>query len=43
VVGYGLDYAEFYRNLPFIGIPYKEVMNRSKWVYSINPTMIKWG
>jgi len=25
VVGYGLDYAEFYRNLPFIGIPYKEV------------------
>jgi len=25
VVGYGLDYAELYRNLPFIGIPYKEV------------------
>ncbi|HPU69868.1 MAG TPA: hypoxanthine phosphoribosyltransferase [Coprothermobacter proteolyticus] len=25
VVGYGLDYAEYYRNLPFIGIPYKKV------------------
>lgn len=25
VVGYGLDYAEYYRNLPFIGILKEEI------------------
>src|SRR6188474_928062 len=28
VVGYGLDYAEFYRNLPFIGVLRPEVYER---------------
>jgi hypoxanthine phosphoribosyltransferase len=29
VVGYGLDYAEFYRNLPFIGVLKPEVYERA--------------
>ncbi len=29
VVGYGLDYGEFYRNLPFIGVLRPEVYGRS--------------
>jgi hypoxanthine phosphoribosyltransferase len=29
VVGYGLDYIEFYRNLPFIGVIKKEYLNIS--------------
>jgi hypoxanthine phosphoribosyltransferase len=29
VVGYGLDYAEVYRNLPFIGVLRKEVYGNS--------------
>ena len=29
VIGYGLDYAEFYRNLPFIGVLRPEVYGRS--------------
>lgn len=30
VVGYGLDYNEFFRGLPFIGIPKKEFINKYK-------------
>ena len=30
LVGYGLDYAEKYRNLPFIGILKEEIYNKSK-------------
>ena len=26
VVGYGLDYREKYRNLPFVGVPWKELL-----------------
>ena len=30
VVGYGLDYGEFYRNLPFIGVLRPEVYERGR-------------
>jgi len=39
VVGYGLDFAERYRNLPFVGVLYPHVYKQVS--QKINTSMIK--
>ncbi len=44
VVGYGLDYAEKYRNLPFVGVLYPEVYGAQPTeVQAINPKNVSAG
>ena len=30
IVGFGLDYDEKYRNLPYVGVPKEEIYNKVK-------------
>ena len=37
VVGYGLDYAERYRNLPFVGVLHPEIYKQSDFIPLLSP------